>query len=143
MASESEPQAKAKRFPADQPGPEEARLLMRDPLDFAAFRRGQLVKAYSPGQGWRSAEVVQVHPDHLLLDLSQRGYVLCFDSRNVLTAGEHKGHENHRTRLKALHERRAKQRRQRMDELDTQRLLLEATAAAPSAQHPLDHPLDN
>lgn len=143
MTSEPEPQAKAKRPPADQPCPEEARLQLRDPADFSTFSRGQQVKAYSPGQGWRTAVVVEVHADHLLLDLAQRGYALAFDARNVLHLEEHKSYGNHRNRLTALHERRAKAFSQRLEQLETQRLLLEAAAAAPVAQHPLDHPLDH
>jgi hypothetical protein len=56
------------------------------------------------------------------------------DARNVLTTEEHRTLENHRSRFKALTERRAKAHREAAEG----RLALERAAAAPAAPHPID-----
>lgn len=109
MADDGELAEPSSRQPADQPCPEEARLLLRQPLDFEGFALRQKVRFYRPGQGWRSAVVLLVAEDGVLLQPAQGDVVAVGDARNLLTAEEHHAYELHRNRLKALQKRRQEQ----------------------------------
>ena len=133
--SSSSDEGKGKRSAADQPAPEEARLNLRHPYDFTPFRPGDSVKHYAPGQGWKTSKVLAIAPGHgVRVRPTQGAELWVHDARNVLTTEEHRTLENHRSRFKALTERRAKAHREAAEG----RLALERAAAAPAAPHPID-----